>query len=124
MIHYLRLGSVPPKHHVTHRENGKLLKEELAQVFYEAEVDAIYRLLWGFGREDAHNREISQQLIDWMGHDQIAIRELAFYHVRRLTDGRSRMGYRPNLPAKQRQSGIYNWQKVVDKNAGLLPKPK
>jgi hypothetical protein len=25
MIHYRRLGSVPPKHHVAHHEDGKLL---------------------------------------------------------------------------------------------------
>jgi hypothetical protein len=28
MIHYHRLGSVPPKHHVTHYEDGKLLMEQ------------------------------------------------------------------------------------------------
>lgn len=28
MIHYHRLGEVPPKHHVTHRKDGKLLMEQ------------------------------------------------------------------------------------------------
>ena len=31
MIHYHCLGSVPPKHHVTHYENGKLLLEQSNQ---------------------------------------------------------------------------------------------
>ena len=28
MIHYHRVGEVPPKHHVTHRKDGKLLMEQ------------------------------------------------------------------------------------------------
>lgn len=43
MIHYHRLGSVPPKHHVTHRENGKLLMEQcMTRVGFEDTYSILY----------------------------------------------------------------------------------
>ncbi len=43
MIHYLRLGSIPPKHHVTHYQDGKLLME---QCMTRAGFDATYSILY------------------------------------------------------------------------------
>ena len=43
MIHYHRLGNVPPKHHVTHRENGKLLMEQcMTRVGFESTYSILY----------------------------------------------------------------------------------
>lgn len=43
MIHYHRLGSVPPKHHVTHYEDGKLLME---QCMTRAGFESTYSILY------------------------------------------------------------------------------
>ncbi|MFQ5591593.1 MAG: homogentisate 1,2-dioxygenase [Phycisphaerae bacterium] len=43
MIHYHRLGNVPPKHHVTHREDDKLLME---QCMTRAGFDSTYSVLY------------------------------------------------------------------------------
>jgi len=43
MIHYHKLGSVPPKHHVTHYENGKLLME---QCMTRAGFESTYSILY------------------------------------------------------------------------------
>jgi len=43
MIHYHRLGNVPPKHHVTHRENGRLLME---QCMTRLGFDSTYSILY------------------------------------------------------------------------------
>ena len=43
MIHYHRLGDVPPKHHVTHHEEGKLLME---QCMTRAGFDSTYSILY------------------------------------------------------------------------------
>lgn len=43
MIHYHRLGDVPPKHHVTHYENGKLLMEQcMTRVGFESTYSILY----------------------------------------------------------------------------------
>src|SRR3990172_8671007 len=43
MIHYHKLGQVPPKHHVTHYENGKLL---MAQCMTRVGFDSTYSILY------------------------------------------------------------------------------
>jgi len=43
MIHYHQLGDVPPKHHVTHRHDGKLLME---QCMTRAGFDSTYSTLY------------------------------------------------------------------------------
>ena len=43
MIHYHRLGKVPPKHHVTHYENGKLLMEQcMTRVGFDSTFSILY----------------------------------------------------------------------------------
>jgi homogentisate 1,2-dioxygenase len=43
MIHYHKLGSVPPKHHVTHYENGKLLMEQcMTRVGFDSTYSILY----------------------------------------------------------------------------------
>ena len=57
---------------------------------------------WGFDKKDAQDKMTSYQLVEWLGHDHVAVRQLAFYHVGRLT-GR-RFDYGPILPSAQRRS--------------------
>ncbi len=43
MIHYHRLGHIPPKHHVTHRENDKLLMEQcMTRVGFDSTYSILY----------------------------------------------------------------------------------
>jgi len=43
MIHYHRVGNIPPKHHVTHRENGKLLMEQcMTRVGFDSTYSILY----------------------------------------------------------------------------------
>ncbi len=43
MIHYHKLGDVPPKHHVTHKENGKMLMEQcMTRVAFKSTYSIIY----------------------------------------------------------------------------------
>ncbi len=43
MVHYHRLGDIPPKHHVTHRQDGKLLME---QCMTRRGFDGTYSILY------------------------------------------------------------------------------
>jgi hypothetical protein len=101
-----------------HRENLDELTTELSRRFREADVPIIVRLLWGYSTEDARNKETSQQLVSWLAHEELAIRELAIYHASRLS-GR-RFDYRAMLPANQRASAERRWQEYINREGALL----
>jgi len=99
-------------------ENGKLLKDELQKTFHTDDAEAVYRLLWGYNEKDARNRFTSNQLVEWLDHDEIAVRELAFYYIYLLT-GR-RYDYLPLLPAAQRKAAVTRWRAHLEKAGALL----
>lgn len=101
--------------------NKELLKAELAKRFPPDDADVVYRLLWGYDDNDARTKQVSQQLIEWMANEEISIRELAFYHVFRLT-GKTH-DYRPNSQF-QLKSGLKHWQEHLKKDGTLLPAQK
>lgn len=103
-------------------DNNELLKTELTKRFPPEDAETVYKLLWGFDADDARNKVTSLQLIDWMGDPEIWIRELAFYHVSRLTD--KRHDYRPNGTTLQLRSALKRWRDHVNKEGGLLPPQK
>ena len=103
-------------------ENKELLKAELAKRFPPDDADVIYRLLWGFDVDDAYDKITSLQLIDWMGNPELAIRELAFYQVYRLT--KRDLDYRAGKTAAQNRTPLRRWQEHVKKDSGLLPAQK
>ncbi|MBI3864030.1 MAG: hypothetical protein HY290_19265 [Planctomycetia bacterium] len=105
-----------------HQDNKEMLKAELAKRFPPEDADVVYRLLWGFEIEDARNKQTSTQLIDWMADPELAIRELAFYQVYRLT-GKTR-DYQADATTTKLHSSLKAWQAAVKKDGGLLPVPK
>ena len=98
-------------------ENRLVLKENASKLFREEESDIVYRLLWGYNAEDLANPTIADQLLTWMEHQNLAIRELAFFHVRRIT-GRD-FDYRAVNPAIQRQASVKRWRDLLAKEGGL-----
>jgi hypothetical protein len=99
-------------------DNKDLLKAELAKRFPPEDSDAVYRLLWGFDEDDARNKIVSQQLVEWMGNPELYIRELAFYQVSRLTN--TTHDYRPNGNTLQIGSALKRWNAHVTRLGGLL----
>jgi len=99
-------------------ENGKLLRDELPRVFHPADADAVYRLLWGFGKADVRNRDASMQLVNWLEHDHLAVRQLAFYHVFRLTG--QKFNYRADLALPQRTAAVSRLRTTVSNRGGLV----
>ena len=100
-------------------ENRDLLRDELAKRFQPADVDVMYRLLWGFNENDAKDNDASKKLVEWLGHGEISIRELAFYHVLALTGNSKRYDYRPNASPAQRESALKSWRNHI-KNGTLV----
>ena len=102
--------------------NTDLLTQEVSRIFPDDDVADIVELLWGYSREDARDRVISSQLVDLMNHKEIAIRELAFFHVSQLTTRTNAHGYRPNLADSPRQAALHGWRNMLEKNGGALVK--
>lgn len=101
-------------------DNRDALKSELEKHFPPDQVDPIYRLLWGYDDSDARNQVTSRLLVDWLKHDSIVIRQLAFMHIFRLTN--QRYDYRPVNPSNQRRVAVDRWEQHLRKNDNLLLK--
>ena len=102
-------------------DRSRKLKFELAKWFEQSQVDPVFRLLWGFDKSDGTGRETSRQLVDWLAVDHVAIREMAFYHVERMT-GR-KYEYRPDAPAGRRMAAVARWRAHVQRGGGVLVAP-
>jgi hypothetical protein len=103
-------------------EHKELLKAELAKKFPSDDAAIVYELLWGYDVDDAHNKDTSLKLIEWMGNQELAIRELAFYHVYRLS--KKDYDYRAGYSAAKNRTPLNRWLAHVKKDGGLLPAQK
>jgi len=102
--------------------NTAQLEQEVARIFPEEVVTNVVELLWGYSRDDAKDPIISQKLVALMDHKQIAIRELAFFHVSQLTPRTSAHGYRTSLADSPRNAALTGWRNMLEKNGGQLVK--
>lgn len=100
-----------PRHRV-------LLKAELAKYFLPSDAEAVYRLLWGFDADDAKTPATSRTLVGWLDSEQLAIRELAFFHVQKLTGLKHE--YSPINPPGQRRAAVDRWYSHLEKKGGAL----
>lgn len=100
-------------------ENGVALQRHLQLVFpRQGMAEILEQLLWGYDLDDARDEATARQLVEWLDHPEAVVRELAFYHVRRLS-GRT-MHYRPNQTPSDRIGAINRWRDFVRRNGGLL----
>ena len=106
----------------TNPQNTALLETEVARHFPTEDVSDVVQLLWGYSMEDARDKSTSAHLLSWMDHKEIAIRELAFFHVSRLVGRTSAHGYRPNLANTPRNAALMGWRNHIEKNGGQLVK--
>ncbi|QDV51172.1 hypothetical protein [Gimesia fumaroli] len=102
-------------------KNGDLLKEALQKQFSPALAEIMERLLWGFQSEDAQDRFISGRLVEWLEHNHVAVRELAFNYINQLT-GRE-IDYSAIATPTQRRATARRWFSHIEKH-GALVEPK
>ena len=106
----------------TDPNNTDRLEQEVARIFPEDSVADVVDLLWGYSREDGKDAIISQKLVAFMDHKQIAVRELAFYYVSQITPRTSAHGYRPSLADSTRHAALVGWRNLLEKTGGQLVK--
>ena len=100
-------------------DHGPLLFDEIGRVFRDADVDAVYTLLWGFTEDAARDPAVSEKLVSWLGHDDVAVRELAIRNLLDLT-GRD-YDFHPTAPQVQRQAATARWMEHLRRNGALAP---
>ncbi|MCB9953014.1 MAG: hypothetical protein H6824_18725 [Planctomycetaceae bacterium] len=98
--------------------NEAALVDELSRSLHDDDVKIVVRLLWGYTEEDGRDPEISKQVVGWLSHEEVSVRELAFYHALHLT-GR-RYDYRALLLPNQRAAAQLRWQEHLDQYGALV----
>src|SRR5215471_3178682 len=87
--------------------------------FTPLDAEAIMQLLHGFSDADLRQPETYEALIDYLGHERVALRALAYWHLSRLVPGGRELGYSPLDEKEQRQKAVAKWQQLVPR--GKLP---
>ena len=95
-----------------------ILRDEMERLFRSELVEQITSLLWGYSRVDAQSPETSQMLVKLLANEDLAIRELAHYHVTRLTD--RNYGYHSQAPIAERNAAISRWVEFVKRDKSLV----
>lgn len=85
------------------------------------QAEMILSLLHSFSEEEVKQPETYQLLIGYLADELLAIRGLAYWHLRRLVPDGEELGYDPHAPKEKRAQAIARWQKLIP--SGKLPPP-
>jgi hypothetical protein len=105
-----------------HPDERPSFRMSAALAFPEDSSQDLERLLWGFLPSDAHDPAVSRQLVDWMDDRSVAIRELAFGEVVRLS-GDLQYGYQPGYSESIRKRALDRWDHHLEKEGALVAPP-
>ncbi|HUG91502.1 MAG TPA: hypothetical protein VML55_11740, partial [Planctomycetaceae bacterium] len=97
---------------------GEPLRSALEGALPAEKVDTIYELLWGYRVEDLQNEFTSQKLARYLDDGHVAVRQLAHYHIKRLTGNDFR--YNPLDPATRRRIAVDNIRDHIRQKGSLL----
>jgi hypothetical protein len=113
---------------ITHSADHELelyrtLQEKRGLSKEKAEI--IMRLLHLMSQADSSNPKTYETLIGYLDHDNLAIRQLALWHLIRLTPGEllKTIRYDPAEEAEKRKAGVDQWKKLLA-DGKLPPKPR
>jgi hypothetical protein len=88
--------------------------------FSPGEADRVLTLLHDFNSVDSQRKETFELLIVLLGHKQLAIRELARWHLARLAKGVDKLpAFDAASSPEERAKAIKEWEKLVE--TGSLP---
>jgi hypothetical protein len=95
----------------------QILYKRLIEVAHYTPIQAetVMQLLHSFGDSELAVPETYQTLIDYLEHDALAIRGLAYWHLSRLVPDGKRIGYNPSDPKENREAAIQKWRQLIPK---------
>jgi len=101
--------------------HDQILYDRLLQggKFTAIQTETILHLLHSFGESELARPETYQTLIDYLEHDSLPIRGLAYWHLHRLVPQGSDFGYDPAGSKEERHAAVEKWRKLIPE--GKLP---
>jgi len=106
-----------------HVDNEKQLHEALGKAGYKAnQATIVMQLLHGFFARQLAQPETYESLINFLQSDQLAVRELASWHLYRLVPTGRTIGYDAAASAAERAKAQAAWRKLIPE--GKLPGQK
>ena len=76
------------------------------------------RLLWGYSDADARDAKTSLELVELLRSPRVEFRELAFFHIVRLTG--QRHDYRPLESGPRRETATRRWLEHLNREGALI----
>jgi len=101
--------------------NDQRLYKALQKTYTRIESEAIMDLLHGFPPEAWLKAETYDKLIEYLDHTKVAIRELAFFYLWKLPEGKG-IRYNPSAPEDTRRAAYQKWKDLLT-TGKLPPKP-
>lgn len=98
---------------VTRGPKSAALARRLLEELYGDQGTALYEMLWKY-QADTLMPADARQLVQYLDHEVLAFRVLAFWNLRAMTG--LQFGYRPEEPAQKRQPAISRWRQRVTSN--------
>jgi len=89
------------------------------QGYSPAHAKTILQLLFGFSPDDLKQPETFEVLIEYLKHEQRAVRNLAAWHLVRLAPPGKTVGFKPNGTPEEYDAAYKAWKKLVP--SGTLP---
>jgi hypothetical protein len=93
-----------------------LLEKEL---FNPVTAETVIQLLHSFSDDDLTRPEVYDALVAYLRHENLAIRNLAYWHLSRLVPQGRKFGYDPAAAKEDREKAILEWKKLIP--GGKLP---
>lgn len=88
--------------------------------FTPVEAETILQLLHSFGDDELARPEVYETLIEYLNHDKLPIRGLAYWHLKRLVPAGKALGYDPQASAEARAAAAKKWKELIPE--GTVPR--
>ncbi len=86
------------------------------------QAETVLSLLHSFGDEERVQIETYGLLVGYLGNEELPLRGLAYWHLKRLVDGKEvkALGYDPLAPKEQRDQAQAKWRDLLKKSNALV----
>jgi hypothetical protein len=97
----------------------KLYDAMLAKKYSSSQAEIILQLLHTYSADDIRKKDTWEELVNYLKNGKVAIRELAYYHLRALTPRGMAPPFDAGGPSDDREAAVDKWRGLLD--AGKLP---
>ncbi|GIW81286.1 MAG: hypothetical protein KatS3mg105_3093 [Gemmatales bacterium] len=109
------------RHWIALDSANDLIVYKKLQRFGDATAEVIMSLLHDFSPQQASDPQTYEVLIEYLRHERLHVRELAYFHLRRLAPAGANIKYDPAGDFDERNRGYQAWKQLIP--TGKLPPP-